>query len=90
MTIDEATDSIWRSEDCFNFWHNRGDFIIHEDWGRWMYRKKRGGSAYFLPDDMTGDELHALIRQCEKDGSDKALIARLKDFPVPGEEEIGA
>ena len=86
MTIDEATDLDTLD---FQFWDKKGNFVIHEDWGKWMYCKRRGGDAYFIPDEMTGDELNALIQQCEKDGNDKALIARLKDFPVP-KEEIGA
>ena len=85
MTIDEAAESVWKTELRFKFWNKKGRFIVHEDWGQWMYEKKNG-DAYFLPENMTGDELYSLILQCEKEGNDKPLLAVIKDSPVPDEK----
>lgn len=89
MTLEEAVDSRWNNEARFKFWNKLGDFIIEEDWGRWSYFKTNG-DAYFLPENMTGDELHTLILQCEKEGNDKPLLDHVKDFPIPDVEEIRA
>lgn len=88
MTIGEVLDTFWKNTESFIFWNKTGDFFIEEDWGRPVYENKT--DCFFL-DSLTGDELHSLISQCEKEGNDKALVDRVKGFPVPDDElGIGA
>ena len=87
MTLDEAADSIWDTEARFKFWKKKGGFGIEEDFGLWCYFRKNGNDeVFFLPENMTGDELYSLILQCEKEGNDKPLLAVIKDSPVPDEK----